>query len=99
MASSWLTVPVCFYNIPSYAKLTAPDTIRVQIRGKRTDLRMLAHENLALHIDVSKLSQGRNFLAVTNETLLLPDSIKLVHYAPINPSIEYHIHQPTTELS
>ena len=85
--------------MPAHATLSAPDTIRIQIRGKRTDLRMIAHENLAVHIDASTLADGRNSLAVTNETLLLPDSIKLVHYAPTNPSIEYHKHHTQTELS
>ena len=84
----WLDVPLSFYAIPSHLTLHAPDTIAINLTGKRTDLYNLDQNQLAIHIDSHELLSGYNNLAITAETLFLPDTIKLVHYKPSNILIE-----------
>jgi len=83
-ATVWLDVPLSFYATPSHLSLHAPDTIAVNLAGKRTDLYNLDKNQLAVHIDAHKLSPGHNNLSITAETLFLPETIKLVHYKPSN---------------
>lgn len=80
-----ISVPLCFYNIPAGKVIKAPEQIAIQIVGKRSDIRSLDTEQLAVHINASLLKDGKNLLPITQETLFLPESIKLIHCSPINP--------------
>lgn len=84
----WITVPLCFYNVPTAQTIRAPETISIKVAGKRSDLRSLDPEQLAIHINAEKLQHGRNILALTDDALFLPNFIKLVHYTPSNPMVE-----------
>lgn len=79
-----LEVPLCFFNKPTSLQLQAPETITVQLSGKRSTLRALDRNTLAIHIDASRLHEGANPLVLENETLFLPSTIKLIHYIPAN---------------
>ncbi len=83
-----LTVPLCFYNIPELHRIHAPELISIQIAGKRSAIRALDTDALAVHINAETVHEGKNLLAITQESLLLPESIKLVHYSPSNPTVE-----------
>ena len=83
-----LTVPLCFYNVPTNNNVNAPESVSIKIAGKRSDIRALDIEQIAVHIDAEQLHEGKNLLTVTQETLLLPESIKLIHYSPSNPTVE-----------
>ncbi len=87
-STAWITVPLCFYNVPTAQTIRAPETISVKIAGKRSDLRSLDSAQLAIHINAEKLDPGRTVLTITNDALFLPNSIKLVHYTPSNPMVE-----------
>src|SRR3990172_9535257 len=72
--TAWITVPLCFYNVPTAQTVRAPETISVKIAGKRADLRALDPEQLAIHINAQELQQGRNLITITNDALFLPNS-------------------------
>ena len=78
-------IPLTFYgNTANNIAKNAPEKITVALQAKRTDLRAIDIENLAAHIDTTQLHTGPNHIVINNKTLFLPDSIKLVHYNPIN---------------
>jgi len=84
----WLEMPISFYEIPKHFRLHAPDTVAINLVGKRSDLYNLDKSRLAVHINARKLHLGCNNLSITAETLFLPDTIKLVDYKPSNVLIE-----------
>ncbi|EKD48558.1 MAG: hypothetical protein ACD_64C00257G0001 [uncultured bacterium] len=86
--TAWITIPLCFYNVPSLTTVRAPEMVSVKIAGKRSSLRMLDTKELAIHVNAAHLQQGKNLLTITPETIFLPESIKLVHYSPSNPIVE-----------
>lgn len=76
------TVPLSFYGIQEQSSLQAPETVTLQLAGKRAHLRDLESSELAIHIDGQALKAGKNSITISNEELFLPNSIKLVHYTP-----------------
>ena len=77
-------VPICFYNSSEHQQFSAPEHVSVTLQSTRTQLHALIVENLAVHIDAARLHTGPNALEISPDTLLLPASIKLVHYTPTN---------------
>jgi hypothetical protein len=88
ITTAWITIPLCFYNIPKQSKIKAPESVSVKITGKRSHLRTLDTHELAIHVNSEKLHNGKNVLQITPETIFLPESIKLVDYCPSNPTVE-----------
>ncbi len=86
--TAWITVPLCFYNVPIENSIKAPEFLSVKIAGKRAELRSLDLNELAIHINAEFLQEGKNLLSITPDTFFLPESIKLVHYSPSNPTVE-----------
>ncbi len=79
--STWVTVPVCFYN--STDKLIqAPESVAVELTGKRAHLRHIDKEALAVHLDASLLSPGTHKLSLSSEQLLLPSTISITTVIP-----------------
>lgn len=87
-STAWITIPLYFYNVPEEKSIKAPETLSAKISGKRSELRMLDTKELAIHINAQQLHDGKNLLTITPEIIFLPDSIKLVHYCPSNPTVE-----------
>lgn len=87
---STITMPlsVCFYNLPADTAINAPESISVTLAGKRRDLRALDHQHLGVHIDASRLCPGKQLITVSEKELMIPSHIKLVEYAPVNPTVE-----------
>jgi hypothetical protein len=81
ISSRWVTLPVCFYNSAT-KKITAPETIRIELKGKRTYLKQLPEKDLALHIDAQDLPTGSHKIEITKDLLLLPSSIILGESLP-----------------
>lgn len=77
-------VPLCFFNQPAILVLQAPETVQLQLCGKRNSLRSINTKTLALHVDASQLHVGENPIVLESESLFLPKTIKLVHYTPAN---------------
>lgn len=90
-STTWITVPLCFYNIPHQCTLSSPETIRLHLVGKRAELRALDIDQLAIHINAHELRPGKNLVTITEQSLFLPESIKVVHCLPSNPIIEFHV--------
>ena len=88
MTTSWITIPLYFYNIPSHKKIIAPENLLVKVAGKRSELRCLDIKNFAAHIDAQKFLDGPNRITISDENLFLPENIKLIHYCPSNLSAE-----------
>lgn len=85
-----ITVPLCVYNLADNAQIEAPESVQVNLAGKLRDIYHLDLNNLAVHIDGETLHEGSNTYALTAEQLFVPDTIKMVHYAPSNVVIAYH---------
>lgn len=82
-----LDVPLCFFGTSTTKDIDAPETITLQLSGKRSDLYRLDREHVALHVDSDELSPGHHLLEITPEKLFLPQTIKLVNWRPLNPVI------------
>lgn len=80
----WTEVPVCFYQKTDGHCVTAPESIKVALRAKKSHLQTIDFNTLAVHVNASKLKEGDNQLLLNGSHLLLPDAIKLVHYNPAN---------------
>ncbi len=86
--TAWITVPLCFYNTSETFHIKAPENVVVKISGKRTELRNFDTSELAIHVNAAELREGKNSLNITPEIFFLPETIKLVHYSPIHPTVE-----------
>lgn len=91
-----VTVPLCFYGEQKKGTITAPETVKITLSGKRIDLAHLDLATLAAHIDTSTITLGLNNFVLTREHLFVPPSCNLVHYKPSNILISVHEEMKTT---
>jgi len=77
-------VPICFYKTNNTLTIEAPEKIKIQLSAKRADLYTINMKTLAFHIDMQDATQGTRILKLSEEQLLLPESIKLVRCYPAN---------------
>lgn len=85
--SAWFSVPLCFYNNTGNVQIIAPDTVEIQLAGKRSQLSCLDVKHLAAHISVQELKSGPQAYVLTAEHLFLPPQIALISYKPNNLTI------------
>ena len=88
-------VPVSFFNTNQAMVLHAPETIRIELRGKRNALHSIDTKTLAVHLDASRFHEGANPVVLESESLFLPKNITMVHYTPSN----LVIHAQATQAS
>lgn len=82
LQTNTIHVPVCFYNVPNNREVTAqPETIAIQIRGKRADLKWCS--DLALHVNAESFALGQHTVAPSEEQLFLPKTVTMVYYKPL----------------
>ncbi len=79
--STWVTVPVCFYNVES-RQIDAPESIELELTGKRGHLKHIAYDRLAVHIDAAQLPYGTSKVKVSADQVLLPPSIAITTTIP-----------------
>lgn len=79
--SIWVTVPVCFYNVDA-KQIDAPESVNIELTGKRAHLRHINKEALAVHIDASLFTYGTHKLTLKAEHLLLPPTIAVTTVIP-----------------
>lgn len=84
----WLTVPLCFDSEQTTQIINAPETIRIGLAGKRSDLFSIDTDTLAVHFKAQQLSLGNNTITIDAKNLFLPDTIKLINYNPSPITIE-----------
>lgn len=80
--SLWVAVPLSFYNNKEGRKISSPETINVELSGKRSHIKHIDKNTLALHIDAQSLHLGDNHLTITREQLLMPPSIAVATVIP-----------------
>ncbi len=85
-ATLTVEVPLCFFNLEDNLLLSAPEKVQVILSGSRSNLRALDLTTLAAHVDASKILR-RGGVILNAKHLLLPRSIKLVSYNPINLTV------------
>ena len=89
----WVSVPICYYNVPEDSIVTADQKCIVHLTGKREDIGYCS--DIGLHIDASKLCLGEHLIIPDEEMLFLPKNIKMVHYKPQKISITISKKDPT----
>ncbi len=95
-----LTVPICFYGANPKMQIEAPETVHIELSGKRTIMQTVDLSNLAIHIDVRDLVEGSQPIEITQEKMFLPESIKLIHYSPAQIVVAVHTHkEPDGQLT
>ncbi len=77
----WVAVPISFYNKDLRA-ISAPESVHIELSGKRSHIKRIDTHNLAVHIDAQTLHTGDNHLAITHEQLLMPPSITVATIIP-----------------
>jgi len=83
----WYEVPISFYKVPKNIQVEAPEKIKIQLSGKRSDLYNIDVKTLAFHINMQDASVGNRIFKLTQKELFLPDSIRLVRCSPANIDI------------
>jgi len=78
-----LTVPLTFYNTLN-SQIKSAEKVAITLSGIRKDLWALDQTQLAIHIDASQLKSGKNIVNLSQEHLLIPEHIKILHYNPAN---------------
>lgn len=83
-----INVPLCFsVKTDDNYIIDAPETVKITIEGKRSDIYTLDDASLAAHIDINRLLPGKHGIIITEQHLFLPKNIALVHCKPANLAI------------
>lgn len=81
-SSTWLEVPIYFYNIPTGLNIVASqEKITIKIHGKLADIKQC--QDMGLHIDASDFKPGQQRIQPCQEQLFLPKSVRLVQSKPL----------------
>ena len=88
----WVTVPIAFYNKKDQ-NIVSPNTIKVELKGRKIHLKNIDKSALSLHIDAQTLKPGPNCIEVTPDLLFLPSTVAIGETVPHNITI--HVEQGT----
>ena len=78
----WVDVCICFSQTQQVARIKSPETVKVNLSGKRSDLRSLDTKATAVHIDTRDLQEGEQNIALSQHHLLLPETVRVAGWAP-----------------
>lgn len=81
-SSQWVEVPLCFYNVPARMRIQAPETVSIELTGKRMHLRTLDLNSLAIHVNTQEYTLGKQAYSVTPRDVFLPTSIEITACKP-----------------
>lgn len=84
----WIDVPVYFYETGKDIHVSAPQSVKLNVSGKRSDLRALDTASTAVHIDTRTLKEGKNTVALSERHVMIPETIKVTGWAPSHMEIE-----------
>lgn len=79
-----IDIPLCFYNVPQNIMLSAPESINVEIQGKKNKLVYIHKKTIAAHIDAQSFQSGPYAIKIENDNLHLPADIKVSRCSPHN---------------
>jgi len=87
----WTDVPVCFYETEKGMKIACADTVKMNLAGRRSDLRSLNIEDVAIHIDSRTLAEGKNTITLSERQVMLPETIKVAGWTPPHLEVQTKI--------
>ncbi|MCK5633244.1 hypothetical protein KAH94_05810 [bacterium] len=86
--TTWIDIPVYFYQAEKNAMIEAPEMVKVSLLGKRSDLRSLDTSKTAVHIDTRNLKQGEQIITLSEQQTILPEKVKIDRWAPEKISVK-----------
>lgn len=92
-----LNVPIEYVNRPGNLEIlnTSVDEVRLQLYGSSALIRSLRPGQVQVRIDLSKATEGRNSLPITQDNILLPPGVFLNKVEP--PVVEVMLDVPVTK--
>lgn len=84
----WVDASVCFYESEKIAMINAPEKVKINLSGKRAILQSIDTKEAAVHIDPSKLKQGKNMITLSEHQVTLPEEVKITGWSPTHLEIE-----------
>ena len=87
-SSQWVQVPLCFYSIPAQMSIKAPETVWIELTGKRIDIRHLDLRTLALHVNAQAFKPGKQNYTINYTDLFLPSCVRVSTSRPNTIAIE-----------
>ena len=90
-----VTASLSLVGIPSYLVITTPDirsSVSVRVRGRKSDLRMLASQSLEASADLSRVNKpGEVEITIRPQHINVPDNIEVVSIEP--PKVRFRVEQ------
>jgi len=83
----WVDIPVYFCQTAENLHVKAPETVKINISGKRSDLRNLDRNDVAVHIDTRTLAAGKNTVALSDRHLIIPENVQVTGVAPTHVDV------------
>src|SRR6185503_16698192 len=81
-----VTASLSFVGMPSYLVITTPDiqsSVSVRVRGRKSDLRLLASQSLEASADLSAINQsGEVEITLRPQHINVPENIEIVSISP-----------------
>ncbi len=81
-----VTASLSLVGVPSYLVITTPDirsSVSVRVRGRKSDLRMLASQSLEASADLSSITKpGEVEITIRAQHINVPDEIEVVSIEP-----------------
>ncbi len=92
-----LNVPIEYVNRPANLEIlnTSIDEVRLQLYGSSALIRSLRPGQVQVRIDLSKASEGRNSIPITQENIVLPPGVFLNKVEP--PTVDVMLDVPITK--
>jgi len=78
----WMDVPVCFYQTEKNIQIEAPETTKVHLSGKRSDLKNIHTDKTAVHINSCRLKEGDNKVIFNDNDIMVPENVQITGWAP-----------------
>lgn len=90
-----VTASLSLVGMPSYLVITTPDirsSVSVRVRGRKSDLRMLASQSLEASADLSVVNKpGEVEITIRPQHINVPDDIEVVSIEP--PKVRFRVEQ------
>lgn len=82
IATIQLDAPICFYNTHENINITAPESIKVLLNGKRSYFFNDGIRDIGIFLNAQNLSRGTHMIRVESEMLNVGPGITIVDYHP-----------------
>jgi YbbR domain-containing protein len=90
-----VTASLSLVGMPSYLVITTPDirsTVSVRVRGRKSDLRLLASQSLEASADLSAVNKpGEVEITIRPQHINVPEGIEVVSIEP--PKVRFRVEQ------